>query len=95
MKFVYLLPLAWGINPPVEEKYPCKEMIKHKYAMRKMIYLSALLLLFVLPIMAQQPLFPTPAKVQNGKARSPLERICRYKVMAGMLISWPPDYKPS
>ena len=35
--------------------------------MRKMIYLSALLLLFVLPIMAQQPLFPTPAKVQNGK----------------------------
>lgn len=42
-------------------------MIKHKYAMRKMIYLSALLLLFVLPMMAQQPLFPTPAKVQNGK----------------------------
>ena len=32
-----------------------------------MIYLSALLLLFVLPMMAQQPLFPTPAKVQNGK----------------------------
>lgn len=35
--------------------------------MRKLIYLSTLLLLFVLPAMAQQPLFPTPAKVQNGK----------------------------
>lgn len=35
--------------------------------MRKLIYLSTLLLLFVLPMMAQHPLFPTPAKVQNGK----------------------------
>ena len=35
--------------------------------MRKLIYLSTLLLLFVLPVMAQHPLFPTPAKVQNGK----------------------------
>ncbi|WP_304379682.1 glycoside hydrolase family 20 zincin-like fold domain-containing protein, partial [uncultured Parabacteroides sp.] len=35
--------------------------------MRKLIYLSTLLLLFVLPLMAQQPLFPTPAKVQNAK----------------------------
>ena len=35
--------------------------------MRKLIYLSTLLLLFVLPVVAQQPLFPTPAKVQNGK----------------------------
>ena len=35
--------------------------------MKKLIYLSTLLFLFVLPMMAQQPLFPTPAKVQNGK----------------------------
>ena len=42
-------------------------MIKYKYAMKKLIYLSTLLFLFVLPMMAQQPLFPTPAKVQNGK----------------------------
>ena len=42
-------------------------MIKYKYAMKKLIYLSTLLFLFVLPMMAQQPLFPTPAKVQNRK----------------------------
>ena len=42
-------------------------MIKYKYAMKKLIYLSTLLFLFVLPMMAQQPLFPTPAKVQNGE----------------------------
>ena len=35
--------------------------------MKKLIYLSTLLFLFVLPMMAQQPLFLTPAKVQNGK----------------------------
>ena len=35
--------------------------------MKKLIYLSTLLFLFVLPMMAQQPLFPTPAKVQNGE----------------------------
>ena len=35
--------------------------------MRKLIYLSTLLLLFVLPLAAQQLLFPTPVKVQNGK----------------------------
>ena len=35
--------------------------------MKKLIYLSTLLFLFVVPVMAQQFLFPTPAKVQNGK----------------------------
>ena len=67
MKFSYICYPLPGINPPVKEEYPCKEMIKYKYAMKKLIYLSTLLFLFVLPMMAQQPLFPTPAKVQNGK----------------------------
>lgn len=35
--------------------------------MRKLIYLSTILLLFMLPVVAQQPLFPTPAKYQSLK----------------------------
>ena len=70
-------------------------MIKHKYAMRKMIYLSALLLLFVLPIMAQQPLFPTPAKVQNGKGSFTIGKNLQIQGNGGYAESWPPDYKPS
>lgn len=35
--------------------------------MRKLTYLSTFLLLFLLPVLAQQPLFPTPAAMQGQK----------------------------
>ena len=35
--------------------------------MKKLIYLSTLLFFFLLPMVAQQPLFPTPAKAQSMK----------------------------